>query len=262
MQRTRQDGVAAIEKSLDLLSRILEDRGESALSTLADELGVPPSTAQRMVAVFVRRGFLTRIGPGRYVEGPELVRRVGASDPAEALAKSARPLIRRLAKEISATVHFGVLDSGMVTYLVKEHGGGAPVLTRELFQLEAYCTGIGKILLAHLPAEAQAEYLASGPFVALTSRTTTDPDALRGVLKEARARGYAADNAELQDNLYCLAVPVSGPGGKVIAALSAAFCTDRPADLAVLGPLRHCAARIGRRLGARPDGDARGRSEV
>ncbi len=250
MERTRPDGVAAIEKSLDLFSRVLEDRGETALSALASELGMPPSTAQRMVGVFVHRGFLTRIGPGRYVEGPQLIKLVVASDPTEALTVSARPLIRRLAKEIATTVHLGVLDAGMVTYLVKEHGGGAPVLTRELFQLEAYCSGIGKVLLAYLSSDAQAEYLASGPFVALTSRTTTDPEVLQRLLKEARAQSYAVDNAELQDDLYCLAVPVPGPGEEVIAALSASFRSDGPVDLALLEPLRQCAGRIGRRLGA------------
>ena len=251
MEGARPDGVAAIKKSLDVLSRILEDRGETALSDLASALGVPPSTAQRIVGVFVSRGFLTRIGPGRYVQGPELIKLVAARDPNEALILAARPLIKRLAKAISTTVHLGVLDGGMVTYLVKEHGGGAPVLTREQYQLEAYCSGIGKLLLAHLSAGAQAEYLASGPFVALTSRTATDPEVLRRLLSEARGQGYAIDNAEVQEDLHCLAVPLFGVGGEVIAALSASFRSDGPVDLTLLGPLRQCAARIGRRLGAK-----------
>lgn len=144
----------------------------------------------------------------------------------------------------------------MVTYLVKEHGGGPPVLTREMIQLEAYCSGIGKVLLAHLDDAARDAYLAAGPFVALTGKTTTDPDALRTVLGRIRAQGYAVDDAELEDDLYCLAVPVRGPGGEVLAALSASSRSNTPIDPALLGRLQTCAASVERRLG-RPGDEAR-----
>jgi IclR family transcriptional regulator, acetate operon repressor len=249
-------GVAAIEKSLELFLSVVDDAGRTPLSVLATRLGLPISTAQRIVAAFVRSGLLNRVERGRYAAGLRLAGVAGVAEVRQVLIAASRPLLRRLAREIGATVHLGVLEGDMVTYLVKEHGGGAPVLTREMIQLEAYCSGIGKVLLAHLDDAAREAYLAAGPFVALTGKTMTDPDTLRTVLRRIRAQGYAVDDAELEDDLYCLAVPVRGPGGEVLAALSASSRSTTPIDLTLLDRLRACSTGVERRLG-RPSDDAR-----
>ena len=73
-----------------------------------------------------------------------------------------------LAKRTGLTVHLGVFEGDMVTYLVKA-AGVTDVLTQEGMQLEAYCSGIGKVLLAFLPLDEREQYLAGGPFVRLTA---------------------------------------------------------------------------------------------
>ncbi|MEJ0024917.1 MAG: IclR family transcriptional regulator C-terminal domain-containing protein [Rhizomicrobium sp.] len=137
-----------------------------------------------------------------------------------------------------------------MTYLVKAHGGGEPVLTSEQIQLEAYCSGIGKALLAHQAAAQREDYLAASPFIALTERTTTDPNRLRRLFERIRRQGFAVDDAELQSGLYCLAVPVMAAGAQVVAAVSISMRSDRPISLELLQPLQNCARRIGKRLGA------------
>lgn len=246
-------GAASLEKGLELFQSLIADGGATPLSALARRAAIPPSTAQRIAAAFVRQGLLSRVARGRYVAGVRLARLAQTKDVNAVLIAAGRPLVRALSRDIRTTTHLGVLEGDMVTYLVKEHGGGLPVLTRELIQLEAYCSGIGKVLLAHLDPVRQDAYLAAGPFVALTARTTTDPRTLRALLRRIRRQGYAVDNAELEDDLYCLAVPVVGAGGEVVAAVSASFRSAEPVDLAVLEPLRRCATRIGRRLGAPRD---------
>ena len=117
---------------------------------------------------------------------------------------AAQPPSRR----IGAIVHMGTLEDDMVTYLVKEGAGNDQLFTREDMQLEAYCTGIGKVLLAGLPTEKQEQYLANGPFVALTDNTTIDAATLREELACVTKQGFAVDNREISPDLYCLAVPV------------------------------------------------------
>ncbi len=139
----------------------------------------------------------------------------------------------------------------MVTYLLKAGRAAQTVFTREGTQLEAYCTGIGKVLLAALPVAAREEYLKSGPFIPLTANTLTDLHELRSELIDVGERGYAEDNAEMDSDLRCLAVPVRLGEGEVIAAVSISTRSagkDAHALLAHLDALRGAASSLSERL--------------
>jgi DNA-binding IclR family transcriptional regulator len=190
---------------------------------------------------------LVRAGNGRYAPGPRLgaLARQCLTAP---LIAAARLKLRRMARQLGATAHMGILEDAMVTYLVKEHGGGPELLTRENNQLEAYCSGLGKVLLAHLSQDDRENYLASGPFVALTSKTITDPAALRAELLNIRRQDYARDNAEVDDRLFCLAVPVRDLAGEVRCAISISQHSQAPVPSSWLQPMRQCAGQIGVKL--------------
>jgi DNA-binding IclR family transcriptional regulator len=252
MQDDTAPGAATLDKALTLLLHLLEHGAApdgARLSVAAAHACIPPSTAQRMAAVLLRHGLLSRMGHGRYAAGLRLAGLAGGLDRRAVLGAVSRPLLRRLAAQIGATVHLGVLDGDMMTYLVKEHGGGAPVLTAEMSQLEAYCSGIGKVLLAGLTEAAREAYLRAGAFVALTPNTITDPTLLRAELARVADRGHAIDDGEVEDGLYCLAVPVHGADGRVIAAVSASTHRRDDNTPARLRRLQDCAIRISRRLG-------------
>ncbi|MFA5121967.1 IclR family transcriptional regulator [Zavarzinia sp.] len=250
MDSTPENGSQAVDRALALFALVLKDRGRSSLAVLAARLDLPLSTAHRMVAAFVRQGLLMRGARGHYVAGMALVEAV--PDRRSALIQASRPLLRRLARAEKRTAHLGILEADMVTYLVKEQGGGPPVFTREMMQLEAYCTGIGKVLLAGLDAPLRERYLAAGPFVPLTPTTLTDPAALRAELAAVARQGHAVDDAEMAENVRCLAVPVHDGTGRVIAAISLsrtggeASGSDDAAPL--LAAMTDCVAGIEARL--------------
>jgi IclR family acetate operon transcriptional repressor len=136
------------------------------------------------------------------------------------LARVSRPVLAILSRKLRRTAHLGVLEDGMVTYLAKVAHGPAAAFTREDMQLEAYCSGIGKVLLARLsPAEREA-YLGEGPFVALTQNTIVDPAELAEHLNQVRAQNYARDDAEVFEDLRCVAVPILRADGSAAAAIS------------------------------------------
>ena len=211
---------SSIDKALDLFDRVARDDGATPLGTLAAAAGLPLSTAYRMIARFEARGLLVRTGKGCWRGGAALLDLARRIDGDALLAQIARPAIRRLARATGRTAHLGVLETDMVTYLVKERGGRAEVLTREAMQLEAYCSAIGKVLLASLSEEALTLYLSSGTFVPLTPKTITDPALLRDHLAAVRRDGFAIDDEEVADGLFCLAVPVRRGDGAVVGALS------------------------------------------
>ena len=214
-----------------VLRRILDDRGATPARALVADLGIASSALHRMLAAMQAQGLVVRIGHGRYDAGVALTAAVAGTDPLTQLARTARPPLARLARDVRASVHLGALDGDMATYLVKVAPGRArpdTLFTREGGQLEAYCTGIGKILLASLPDAEQRRYCESGPFVRLTANTIVDPDRLQAAIREAGQRGWAVDDHEMAEGLYCHAMPVRDRAGRTIAAVSMSFQNVTP----------------------------------
>jgi IclR family acetate operon transcriptional repressor len=247
-------GNASLEKGLALFNRIMVDRGQTNLAELAADLAVPRSTLYRLTGILARAGLITRLERGCYDIGLPLAEKLNGTTGTGHLARLCRPSLRELAKTCGATAHLGVMENDMVTYLVKESAGPTPAapFTRENAQLEAYCSGIGKVLLAWLPETERNFYLAGGPFVALTRRTITDPLILKDCLKIVRAERFARDDSEIADDLYCLAVPLwSGPE-PMTAAISLSFTRrdgQQAGDATYLAKLRACAAKLSDKLG-------------
>lgn len=208
-----------LEKALDLLVALGEDEGRHAFADIADRVGLPFSTARRFGAVLEDRGLIIRQRAGRYLPGPALLRMAEAMPRRRVVAALARPILTTLSKEVGMTAHLGVLEDQMVTYLCKAEAG-AELFTREGMQLEAYCSGVGKVLLASMPDDYLNRYLAGGALVALTSRTIVEPDRLRKELIQIRLQGWAMEDGEVVDGLACLAMPVGGRDGEPWAAIS------------------------------------------
>lgn len=241
---------ATVNKALSLLDRVVSDGGRSSLAEIASELGLPLSSAHRLLVTLQRKGFVSRAGKGCYVAGPALIRLGGANDLPGLLRQVGRPILADLSRRTGLTVHLGILENDMVTYLIKE-AGSSDLGTREGMQLEAYCSGIGKVLLAHLPRPRIEQYLASGPFPALTPQTITDPARLRSALEQVKVAGFALDEQEFSPTLCCVAAPVRRDGGAVCAAISLSAPLPDPCGLepqARLGQLLAAAAGIQGRL--------------
>lgn len=242
----------SLEKAMQLLRHIAADRGERSISALAAGIGLPASTGYRIAATFARHGYVIRLRRGRYLPGPALLELSNAGGLNLVMAGVGRPIIENLARQTGCTAHLGVFEGGMVTYLLKAARRKSGLFTREGTQLEAYCTGIGKVLLAALSESELREYLANGPFIRLTANTLTDPGALRTALTTVQAQGYASDDTEMDVDLRCLAVPVHDSRGRVIAAISIATrqANGSSAQLSVhLDALRRASSALTRRLG-------------
>jgi DNA-binding IclR family transcriptional regulator len=112
--------------------------------------------------------------------------------------------------------------------------------------LPAYCTALGKTLLAYAPEADVLAWVATQKFPPLTAHTITTAKRLLRDLRVIRERGYGIDDEEREKGVRCLAAPVRNHNGGVVAAVSVAGPTDRmPPDLAVteLAPAVVAAAR-------------------
>jgi DNA-binding IclR family transcriptional regulator len=130
-------------------------------------------------------------------------------------------LLKSAAERFGATIHVGILEHSMVTYVAKVSArDSVPVPTRCGAQQEPYCSGIGKVLLAGLSDGELECFLGEGELIPLTEQTITDPALFRQEIQRIRRNGFAIDAGEGHPHLSCVAVPVRDPQGETIAALS------------------------------------------
>ncbi len=243
--------IAALSRSLALLEAVLTDRDGRSVPAIAQDLGLPRATAHRQIATLVAQGFLTRVPGGRIGPGPRLLALMQQIDAKQVVVAAAAPLLHGLAGQLRCLVQLGTLENEMVTYRIKTGRGAGDFFTKVGMQLEAYCTGIGKVLLAHLQDKDREAYLATGPFPALTPRTITDPGLLRHELAGIAQQGFARDTEEIAEGLVCLAVPIFGYDGSVVAAISASrtvAAANRQPEAMVLDALRLTASQIQARI--------------
>lgn len=241
----------SLDKSLSLLVRVIEDgRDCPSLSALADAADLPISTAHRLLGGLERAGLIAQLGRHRYVGGPVLWRLAQLQlTPNQILAEAARPILSELSRRTRRITHLGILEDGMMTYLLKEGDADGAAVSQPDMQLEAYCSGVGKALLAHLPQDDFDAYLATAPFVALTPATIISSGTLRAELAVTRERGYALDQGEMFDGFICIAIPIR-IGDRVVAAISLVVThTATPCrPVSYLARLHGAASRIEQRL--------------
>lgn len=190
------------------------------MTQLVKHLDIPNATLYRQLSTLVDQGLLQATRRGHYVAGPTLLSLRQFLEPTLIATELARASLIKLAEKSGAIVHMGTLENDMVTYLVKVGDDKNKLFTREGMQLEAYCTGIGKVLLADLPSEDQERYLANGPFVALTENTKVDMAVLRAELAKVKRQGFGVDNREISPDLLCIAVPILVPHTKLRLGIS------------------------------------------
>lgn len=236
-----------MNRTLMLLKRIVQDAGSVPLREQAESLKLPVSTAYRMTRQFCELGWVSATSRGSYGPSLAIVSLFNGIRPHQVIAAISKPFVERMARRLGQTVHFGVLEDDMVTYLLKAGPSVSAHFTRVGMQLEAYCSGIGKVLLAHLSEAELTRYLQGGAFVALTPYTITDPQQLQACLRTIAAQGYATDEREVSLDLRCLAVPVRNRSGDVVAAVSVsrlATSEEGGLDLRLLSHLNACALEI------------------
>ncbi len=218
------DGVQSVERAFSLLELMAEDGGEVALSTLAARSGMAVSTSHRLMRTLVARGYVRQLSTRRYVLGPRLIH-LGESS-GRAVASWANPHLTRLVESTGETANLAVLDGDRVVYAAQVPSRHSMRMFTEVGRrVHLHCTGVGKALLAQLPADEVRDLMTRSGMPALTPLTVTDPDALAEELAVIARRGYALDDGEQETGVRCVAAPV--PAGPLRAAVSVSGPTAR-----------------------------------
>ncbi|HLU42876.1 MAG TPA: IclR family transcriptional regulator [Microthrixaceae bacterium] len=202
--------IAAIMDSFDQQDPVL------SLVELSRRSGLPKSTAHRLAEQLRAMGWLERCHSG-YRVGMRLFELGGLAAKQAQLRDPALPHLHALAGQTGLAVQLAVLDSDEVVYLDRVTVGSYRLPTRQGGRMPAYCTGLGKAMLAF--DDAAAQRVAESELPARTAHTIDSPASLRAELERVRSTGVAFDRQESYDGLGCVAAPIRN-SGRAIGAVS------------------------------------------
>jgi DNA-binding IclR family transcriptional regulator len=244
-------GDGTVGKALDVLDRVAGYGRPVRFSELLAGNSYPKATLHRLLQTLTSQGMLSHdAAEHTYRPGLRLVRLAHAAWAQSSLAPIARPHLDALSERLGETVHLAQLDGGQVLYVDKRNARKPIDMFSQAGKIgPAYCTGVGKALLAWLDPEALDRAIRQQSFHPHTSATLRDEAGLRAELAAIRAEGLSFDREEHEPGIICVAAPVLTRDGRVLAALSVTSSTERHdlAALAALAPaLRASAAAIAR----------------
>jgi IclR family transcriptional regulator, acetate operon repressor len=234
-------------RAFTLLTAFRPADGELTLAELARRTGIPKPTVHRLLAELAEWGAVERSAGGvrlglRLFELGQLVPRQ------RELLDVAVPFLADLFEATHETVHLAVPDGTEVVYVQKLPGSGGPQIPSRLGgRMPAYCTGVGKAMLAFGPPERLAAVLAAG-LPRRTPRTVIAPGLLRAELESIRRRGIAEEHEESAPGLACVAAPVLGPDGYAVAAVSITGWASRLKTARLAPAVRTAALGLSRAL--------------
>jgi DNA-binding IclR family transcriptional regulator len=206
-------------KLLAVLDAFTRERPRLTLSEIARSVGVPLSTAHRLVSELTAWGGLERDDEGGYRIGLRVWERGALAPRAVGLREAALPFMEDLYEVTHENVQLAVREGHEVLFVERFAARSAvTVLTQVGGRFALAPTGVGLVLLAHAPAEVQEAVLAA-PQTRWTPHTVVDPARLRGVLAEVRRAGHAVSDRQVTDDAVSAAAPVRQRGA-VVAALS------------------------------------------
>ena len=224
-----QSGDGTVGKALDVLDQVAGFGRPVRFGELLATSPFPKATLYRFVQTLTNQGMLC-YDPERqtYALGVRLVRLAHAAWTQSSLAPLARPHLDRLSAAVGETVHLAQLDHAQVLYVNKRN----PAQPIEMYSQAgkvgpAYCTGVGKAMLAWLDDATLDTILPQQSYHRFTPGTLADEAALRAELTAIRARGFAYDREEHEPGIICVAMPILTAGGRVLGALSVTTSTSR-----------------------------------
>ena len=218
----------SLERGLAILSSFTASQSLLGISELARMLGLNRSTTHRYVSTLVALGYLEQdAATRRYRLGPRVIDLGLSAINSMEVREISLPHLQQLSDETGHTVNMAILDGVDIVYVERcrssRHGRREIDLNLHVgSRLPAYCTSMGKVLLAFLPDERGAEALAKLQLTKRGPNTITSRAALRAELGQVCARGYAVNNEELAHGLRSVAVPVRGRADEVEAAINLA----------------------------------------
>jgi IclR family transcriptional regulator, pca regulon regulatory protein len=220
MTINERDIMGGLAKGLQVIETFTAERPRQSIAEVSSASGLDRATARRCLLTLAHHGYAEYDGKF-FTLRPRVLRLGTACLATMPLPQIVQPLLDHLSEKIEQSSSVSILDGAEIVYVAR--AARRRVMSIGLMpgsRLPAYCTSMGRVLLAALP-EAQARtILQAQPLAARTSLTRTDPEAILNELAKVKEQGFAIIDQEVEIGLRSIAVPIRNAHGQTVAAMN------------------------------------------
>lgn len=220
--------IAALARGLAVLHAFSDRKRNMSIADVSHRTGIPRAAARRSLHTLERLGYLLEDDAHRYLLRPKVLTFSHAYLSGTPLALLAQPVLDRLSDRIHESSSLAVMEGDEIIYVVRSSSSRimSPALNVGR-RLPAYCTSIGRILVAHRPDADIDAYLSRAQIQAFTPHTVTSRAALARIFRAARQSGYATADDQMEPHFRTIAVPVRNTLGAVVAGINVIIPNER-----------------------------------
>ena len=212
--------VQSFARGLEVIRSFSTQTPQQTLTQVAQRTGLTRAGARRILLTLLTLGYVESDGK-LFRLTPRILDLGFAYLSSMPIWNLAEPVMEELAEQVKESCSAAVLDGSDIVYVMR-------VPTHKIMRttlgvgsrLPAYCTSLGRVLLADLPAQEQVKRLEGSDLRVFTRNTVTDIDALLTKIQLVRKQGWCLVNQELEEGLISLAAPITNRAGRTVAALN------------------------------------------
>ncbi len=213
--------MTSLARGLAVIQAFSTRRDPLTISYVSSKTGFSRAAVRRCLYTLAQLGFAGSDDGRHFFLRPRILALGHSYISSMPLAAAAQPVLERISHLLHESCSIAALDGVDIVYVARANV--TRIMSIDLrvgSRLPAYCTSMGRVLLANLPPEELESYLSRAELTRRTSRTIVSREKLRQVLRLIRRNGYSIVDQELEHGLRSMAVPIHNSGGKVTAALN------------------------------------------
>jgi len=212
--------MTSLARGLAVVQAFSDSRKPQTIAQISQKTGIPRAAVRRCLFTLQQLGYVDA-ELNNFSLRPKVLTLGYSYLSSTPLTVSSQPYLNAISRDLGESCSIAVLDDGEVLYVARSAASRVmSVALNTGSRLPAYCTSLGRVMLAYLPPDQLDAYFARARLRPMTEKTVTNQKRLRELLAGVRQDGYAINDEELELGLRSIAVPVRGASGQVVAALN------------------------------------------
>ncbi len=212
--------MTSLARGLAVVKAFSDQRRAMTIAQISHKTGIPRAAVRRCLYTLKQLGYAESEANNFYLK-PKILSLGYSYLSSTPLTIAAQPCLNQLSRTLNESCSLAVLEDDEVLYISRSQTSRVlSVALNAGSRLPAYCTSLGRVLLASLPEAELDGYFSRAKLVAFTDRTEISEARLREIIADVRRKGYAVVEEELEIGLRSIAVPVRGASGATMAALN------------------------------------------
>ncbi|MFZ0519790.1 MAG: IclR family transcriptional regulator C-terminal domain-containing protein [Candidatus Acidiferrales bacterium] len=215
------DFMTSLARGLAVIQAFSQKKRQLTISQVSAKTGFSRAAVRRCLYTLAKLGFAGSDDNRHFYLRPRVLALGHSYISSMPLATAAQPVLEHFSRLMHESCSIATLDGLDIVYVARANV--TRIMAIDLVvgsRLPAFCTSMGRVLLAHLPPDELESFLARIQFTRYTERTIVTADKLRPLLRLVVRNGYAIVDQELELGLRSMAVPIQNPSGKVVAAVN------------------------------------------